>query len=464
MLANPTFPSERIVHEDEDLARDAKYNCRFHFIDHATATGNLALCEELNAEGYRAVCIEDVVEGLVKDMDDLDQCDTLADPLAREHCIELLSIRLADLSRYHELTDTKSKNACIAGVVLRRDDITDVSICDEVVPTYFYEMLNSETGKYETEYDHLARDICILAIVRNTEDPSLCSRLSEARFRGMCAAALATRYDDVSLCGDVDDPPMQCVCVAIMALTTEDPALCRMITNEKAARICAEAQATKEQITDLVTACMKCKETCVAGLDDTVTDEAAQEDRSSICPTAIPKEATHQEGEKYEYWAMPDGAKVGPDRTWYDAGRTNPRSVCCYNSDGEKHGPCVHWYENGQTSEEYTYKDGKRNGVFRRWFENENPRDEGKYKEDELDGIYRSYWENGNQLLEETYSNGEWGGSRIEYGKSGSECTITKGTVTDEKFTGTVTKKCKSPGRIWVEVYENGKYIDGDWK
>ena len=77
------------------------------------------------------------------------------------------------------------------------------------------------------------------------------------------------------------------------------------------------------------------------------------------CPTAIPEEAKHHERDKVDYWTMPDRTKVGPDRTWWDKGKSKPRVLKCYNNEGIEHGPGIRWHENGQPATIKYYENGK---------------------------------------------------------------------------------------------------------
>ena len=86
----------------------------------------------------------------------------------------------------------------------------------------------------------------------------------------------------------------------------------------------------------------------------------------TACPTPVPKEATHHEGDFIEYWSMPRGALVGPYRKWYyevkngKKKRTFLRIFECYNTEGELHGCKIHWSPNGKLRIHHNYKDGKK--------------------------------------------------------------------------------------------------------
>ena len=184
----------------------------------------------------------------------------------------------------------------------------------------------------------------------------------------------------------------------------------------------------------------------------------------TACPTPVPKEATHHEGDFIEYWSMPRGALVGPYRKWYDKERTKPKLLRCYNTEGKLHGPDIYWLVNGQKKFHDNYKDGKMHGLFRRWYEeNGQLMWEVEWKDNKRDGIHKSYAKNGNPSMDETYEDGKLV-KAIFHDADGKPREIRKGTFRGDRIiTGTIIKFFKDGQPRSYNKYKDGKR-DGEWK
>lgn len=433
-----------------------------------------------------------------------------------------------DVKRVEEMGDTEEsmcerfadpdgKNACLL-LTANYGEVPDISICDKMEPTSIEEeciILYDECGNYIEEYckeyrEYHVKDSCITLVAKRTLDTSLCDNISELGQEIECHAIVGMltnpelwkqvdSADEVTF--DTGDPSQshqstsevlaKCISQALFAVLG-DPSLCQQLPTDNAAEKCLDVINRRESVSDLIGACTECNgrcaeeprstPTCSPKPSPTPTSAPATYDldhntliaepvtTEELCESCggvqIPKSAIRINEGKYDYCEA-NGVEVGVYRQWFDEGRTQPYKEWCYDSEGRWHGFWSTWYTGGvQKEKTVTFDHGVENGPFTSWWKNGEVRDEGENKDGETHGIYKSYREDGTlqNLIE--YDNGRETGYKIEYGSDGQECTITDGTIGhDGNFTGTITRKCKSPTTgIWVETYEGGNYINGVWR
>lgn len=140
-------------------------------------------------------------------------CEGFADPLARRTCFGLAALRERDVSLCERLGSAENANGCILRIVGEGHG-SDPEACERI------QREDGEDGADDARSKH---DFCIMFVMQNTGDLTLCDRLLDANNRAWCDLGPALIQEDPgAACRALESPIVRCLCGALGALSFGD--------------------------------------------------------------------------------------------------------------------------------------------------------------------------------------------------------------------------------------------------
>ncbi len=153
--------------------------------------------------------------------------------------------------------------------------------------------------------------------------------------------------------------------------------------------------------------------------------------------------------------------KAGPETRYHADGKPQV-AVNWKVVDGTSvlDGAAVDRYPNGKIRREATYRDGKLDGPYKEFYENGLPRRQVTYRQGVLHGAAVTWFPNGKTGVACTYVDGKLNGAYEEQDAEGNllgRGEYRAGSIWSGKF----REAGPTEDQYWVNVYEEGKVVDG---